>query len=520
MTGWTASGETQRPFTAAASLSHGLSTSDTPRHPRGSAQRRAHDRPASAAAHPHLHLPYHRPGGSHAPVEAGGPEGDDGGEGAQPRAPHPYRPPAPLPLPARNAELELEVAILRRNLGRTRGSLQTADAALSEQQATLQATAARLAEAQGSMAALHGRLQLSRQVASASLAQSDGARREAHEVEGRGRTAKALLDQLAGSLRAVLGARAPAGSLGGAGRGTAATVASLHAAAETSAEDVLALERAVRQAIEGARAENCRLSARVHELSAALTRAGGAAGPRRPHSAAAVRVEAGAGAREEAAAAARREERAAAQAAQLRLALAAAHAELEAHRQGAARGGGAHRPARAGGGWELVLLEPPLLPPPAAMPACLVGHVRGVPYRLGRLRSGAELLAALDECADGESLRASHAPTRVPTPGRAEARPARASSAQPRRPPLAPPRPTSSASVLRHAEQIRAATPALQAQRPTTAPSAGLGDAGRGALGQAAEGLAEGEARARQRSAEALRRQRELLSGQLAHLWS
>lgn len=444
-----------------------------------------------------------------------------------------------------NAELKQEVASLRAVLERTRKAVDTIESARAELLIQSHATSTELAAAQMCMVGLHAQLKRARQLVNASLAQSG----DQEALEKSCASARSLLAQLVTSLHAILGKTVPAEWLDAAAGGAVAAALRF----PLGRDDVFALERAVRQALEAARVENGRLAAQVAELTRDLAKSGGPRRPRRPHTAGAS-GEAERRLREDMAALGRREQRAQEQAVHLRLALAAAHAELEAHRQQAHRQGSARDRGlgRGGGdgtregrssatpagwsagllGWELVELLPPLQPSlhgQADMPEALVARVRGVPYRLTKLSRKAEVAAALSASLLAESSHASLSLASAVSGARHTAeqhahsqpspqQPLRATSATMRRSPLSQPLPTSSVTVLRHVEQIRAATPELQhSHRPKTAPLGGRGGSGPGSDKPTAGG--DGELPARAIVASMLRHQRQLLSGELVQLW-
>jgi hypothetical protein len=144
----------------------------------------------------------------------------------------------------------------------------------------------------------------------------------------------------------------------------------------------------VRKALNDARADVARLERRNAELAHKAE----VSAPRQP------RVADDAQLRADLAALARRERLAQSQAMSMRLALTAAHAELHAHRQHAARAGASRGtpPAAAHaasiGGWELVECVPGLEPSAsganaaARMPEAMLARVRGVTYRMSRVR--------------------------------------------------------------------------------------------------------------------------------------
>ncbi|KAG8459058.1 hypothetical protein KFE25_002465 [Diacronema lutheri] len=354
-------------------------------------------------------------------------------------------------------ELQQHSSALAAALEHTRDMLNSVETARAARQAEAIELAERLAEARRDAVALQRKLKFARDVASTSVMQSDDAAREAGALEDDARAARALLARLVTSLRALLGLPVPPAWLSLASGDPAAAVGSR----QISSEDVFALERAVRHAIEGAHAQSDRLEGRVGKLAIALASAAKAArAPRQPAPTDASADADRRRAHEQLAALARREQRAQAQSVQLRLALTAAHAELEAHRQGARRGGPDAHCAATGGwmgglsGYELVQLCPPLQPPGAAdtsppMPETLLAH----------------------------------------------------------------PRLTSSVAVLRRVDKVRDATPALSAaaSRPVTAPAGGSAENMR---------MPSGQLPARVITAEALRSQRERLTGELARLWA
>jgi hypothetical protein len=456
--------------------------------------------------------------------------------------------------------------MLRASLEETRSALYESEGWRADAQREAHATASKLAEAQVSLVAVHSRLRVSRRVAAVSASQSEGAHREAGSLEKVLRAAHALLSELVSSLHAILGSRAPKRWL---------DAASAHASGASSrhgisSDDVLAIERAVRKTVEDGRTQAQRLEARVSELAlyAAVASSKARAGKRRAArgaTAAAHEEEETAehaddsqaaleqaqqlkSAQDEMLALGRYEQRAQAQLVSLRLALTAAHAELQAHRQNAlgattttttttaaaaaatTAAGATQRPATAGGqgggwasgvaGWELVELIPGLDPTiegrdgsASAMPDSLLARLRGVPYRLTRVRARAEMEAVLSAALESERSRqlaqllasgsataswrpAAHAPSRL----------VRVSSAQLRRAPQSQPPIPSSVAVLRRTDAISSASPILTAaaklaatQRPATSGDRSL--------------------EAKSITAEALRHERQLLTGELARVW-
>jgi len=323
---------------------------------------------------------------------------------------------------ARSASLEEEVFRLRAALEQTRENLDSNERARTKSEAEAQRATGLLADAQRNMVALHSKLLLSRQTSAVSTAQCSVMARDATSFEEEGRLSRMLLLELVTNVNNVLGVPVPREWLNARKEGSASSLAHDH---------VLACHQAVRTSVENSRAQAQTLKAHVAELKIALKQNSdkfenaSARGKRPPAEngnfcAARVEVREIAILHGELGALRLKEGRAQAKTVQLRLALAASHAELEAHRTMAVRGdkrrGSEGEGARTGwtsglSGMELVELMPPLeakagSSTAADMPESLIAHVRGVPYRLSKLTNKVEMMASLLSSLPADVLKA------------------------------------------------------------------------------------------------------------------
>lgn len=319
---------------------------------------------------------------------------------------------------ADDAKLAARVKELENELANAHASLAKAQEARDEARAQAAGTSERLADSQRAASALHAKLRRLRHTIASPSHTTDDIHRSLRDAVEEADEARALLAALATGVHQLVGKRAVMQR-----RQQGGLHASVSKDAPLGPEHVHDALELVRTALDQARAEASRQSARADKALLALKHkqarrharalgvaaggegaaGGGAEGGASEFELATLRSELRA-AKQACAAMQQSEQRTHAETVSLRTALAAAHSELARQRPSMPPPGpfvakvprpssGAAAPPKpalvAQHGWELVQLVPSLEPGPSAaeLPDRLVAHVRGALYSLERVRA-------------------------------------------------------------------------------------------------------------------------------------